>query len=887
MMPKPESCVGCPLYEKGAGFSRPEGNGKNGVLIMGEALGEHESRDSLPFRPYAAAGGLLQRTLSSVRFSREEFTIWNTVACRPPKDFLEGAPWEHGAIEHCRTHFDRVVRDAMPKVILALGNVALRTLTGESGKNLGVGYLRGYPLPLLQHVEVPCFDCAEKDGKVDPDCFICGGAGTTPRTKRSDILVIGSYHPSFIRRGATNLIGVLATDIRKAVLMAKNGFQRHPVRYSLKPSLDEARSFFLRVKDSPRSLLTYDIETPNSRDLPEDERDDDPSYEIDQIQFSLSPYEGIVFPWNRAYAEIAKDILELGNTKANHNTWNYDDPRIRAKGIKIGGVIHDTMNMWRRLQPDLPAHLQFVAGFYGMDRPWKHLSQSDPEDYGCCDVDAPQRIMAKLPADMQARGVWDSYLKQTLRLHPILVGAQDVGVPINNEMRLEMKKELEGVAAEYLKAIRSRVPDDVKRIEPKRKKEDGTYECFFTGVPPEMKKWLAEGRQAPYTGVEVKVSDKGKETAHPYEYVQIDVNGQQKWVRKFEFNPGSWKQLIAYMKFKKHPVPKDLKTDDETTSAKELERLGKKTSDPIYGEVIEWRGTEKMLGTYVIGFTPDSVGRVHTTFTFAPGTGQLSSRNPNIQNIPKHSKLAKAFRRMIEAPPGFKIVEADYKSFHALTLGFEAQDTDYMRAARLDIHSLVSGQVLGVHEFAKIFEKSDPEINEYCDWYKSDKDRKFHRDKKSKPSILGIGFGLGVRKLYDMNRESFQNEGEAKRVREVIQHLFPKVFTFQDMIRQKAHNQTFLLSRFGYLRWFFDVFHWDAKSMKNVAGDDAESAIAFLPANDAFGVIKDAMVTMDEAEMMRKYNFFNTVHDSLMWLCPDKLVEECIHSNSSDYDCAQ
>lgn len=877
---KPPECSGCPLFEKGAGFSVPEGKGTLGVMIVGEALGEHEWREGLPFRPYAPAGSLLERTIKSVRFDRQQFTIWNTVACRPPKDWLDGAPWETEAIEHCRIHFDRVRATARPKVILALGNVALRALTGEAGEKRGVGYLRGYPLPLMTTVKVDC-DCRKETRKNDPNCFICGGTGFMSDLKASPTWVVPSYHPSFIRRGASNLIGVLATDIRKAVHIAQHGFEKQKVNYSLKPSLDEARSFLLRVRDNSNLLLTYDIETPNSRDLPEDERDDDPSYEIEQIQFSLMPREGICFPATLEYMRIAGDILGLDNPKANHNTWNYDDPRIRARGIKIGGLIHDTMNMWHHLQPDLPAHLQFVAGFFGMDYPWKHLSYSDPEEYGCADVDAPQRIMMKLPNDLKARGIWDSYMKHILRLHPILVGAQDIGVPINNEARLKMKLELEAVSKEYVVSIRSKVPVEVSRLEPKKPGMVG-----FAGVPPELKKWIAEGKLPPYRGIETKISDKGKVTEHPYEYVQMDFETLdndlktipvRRWVRRFEFNPGSWQQLIAYMRFKKHPVPKDLRTEDETTAKKELERLAKKTNDPFYNEIIDWRSTNKMLGTYVIGFTPDIHGRVHTTFTFAPGTGQLSSRNPNIQNIPKHSKLAKAFRRMIEAPAGFKIMEFDYKSFHALTLGFEAQDADYMRAARLDVHTLVSGEVLKLHDARKILEKTDQEIMEYCKWYKSDPVRKQHRDDPAKKAILGIGFGLGVRKLYDMNRDSFANEKAARHVREVIEFLFPKIFKFQDACRQKAHDQTFLLSRFNYLRWFFDVFHWDSKSHKYIPGEDAESAIAFLPANDAFGVIKEAMVEMDETGWMRKFNFFNTIHDSLMFLCPDAMVEECAH----------
>ena len=64
MLPKPASCDGCPC--PGEGFSRPEGRGTLGVLIVGEALGEH---DGLPFRPNAPAGSVLERALNRVKWA--------------------------------------------------------------------------------------------------------------------------------------------------------------------------------------------------------------------------------------------------------------------------------------------------------------------------------------------------------------------------------------------------------------------------------------------------------------------------------------------------------------------------------------------------------------------------------------------------------------------------------------------------------------------------------------------------------------------------------------------------------------------------------------------------------------------------------------------------
>lgn len=183
-MPKPVECSGCPLWGNGLGFSRPEGSGSLGVMIVGEALGENEEKDALPFRPYAQSGSMLERLFRLCGYTRNQFTIWNTVACRPPKNWLDGAPYEAGAIEHCRRHFQTVYGLAKPRVILAMGGVATRALTGESGKSRGVKYLRGYWF-------------------------------STPWG-----WVLPTFHPQFLMRGEKRMIGVVAHDLKKAVVGA-------------------------------------------------------------------------------------------------------------------------------------------------------------------------------------------------------------------------------------------------------------------------------------------------------------------------------------------------------------------------------------------------------------------------------------------------------------------------------------------------------------------------------------------------------------------------------------------------------------------------------------------------------------------------------------------
>ena len=567
------------------------------------------------------------------------------------------------------------------------------------------------------------------------------------------------------------------------------------------------------------------------------------------------------------YAKIAKQILALPNPKAGHGNWEYDDPRLRAQGIKIEGRNDNVRWVWHHLQPDLPAHLQFVASFYGMDFPWKHLSGSSPEFYGCADVDAPQRIMATALADLERRGLRGSYERHVMGLHPILLATADRGLPIDESQRMMMSVELDQAKRETNAELQTMYPDSIRRCSPK------------SGYVRDPKS--TDGLVVREFEVDVKV----KTVVDGFCATEIRKDTVSRWCRLEPFAT-SQSQIVKYMKLKGHPVPKKMKETDiegnpkDSTEKKELERLYVKTGDPFYSKIVEYREYDKMKGTYVDGFLPSKDGCVHTTFTFAPATGQLSSRNPNIQNIIIHpqnerqGRLISQFRRMVQAHPGHHIVEFDYKSFHALTLGFEAQDADYMRAARLDIHSFLGAFVLKLPGCDQFFQMPDDELRERLVWIKDN--HRHDRDYKWKRTMLGYGFGMGYRKCFQMYRESFSGESETKRIFDTLNAIFPKTAKWRDSICDLAHRQTFLLSRYKFIRWFFDVMHWDPKRRKMAHGDDHEAAIAFLPANDAFGHIRDAMHHIDDAQWAERARMVNNVHDSLVFHMPDPIMDEAI-----------
>lgn len=732
-----------------------------------------------------------------------------------------------------------------PRVILALGGVALRESSGEVGKSRTISHLRGYVLPSLG---------------VD----------------LNEALVFPTYHPAFIRRGAAHLTGVFMRDIQRAVMIAQGRdrnfaigeYERWQVgqstlRYQTRPSIDEAYSFYQYLSSNPALPFAYDLETVETLSLDEDAREQFADTVIRTIQFSYEPGSGICLPWANGYRDLAARIMQLPNPKVGHNAWLFDLKVLAAVRDREGYNLvprdlgHDTLQMFHHWQPDLPAHLQYAASFVQFPFPWKHLSESALEFYGIADVDATLRLYYEAQRTMRARGIWDGYVSSVYEVRPVLARIEDRGLPIDDAERLKLDQEFEKAQGELQHELDSRFPDEARSIHPKE-------------------------------GYKKTPKDTSGLVLRSFSVADVDDNGNpcvsrvDRWCRLEPFSPNSAPQLLRYMKARKHPTPKDKKKAEangdagETTAKKELQRLAAKTGDDFYLKVIECREFGKMRGTYIEGFKPLSDGRVHATITFDTATWQLAAKNPNIMNFPKHGRLAKIVRKMVAAPPGRKIVEFDFKAFHVLTTGYFAESANYMRLARLDMHSFVAGHFAKCWDAEKLFGEPDEELRAKFKWFKSDPERKVIRDKKAKPSILGIGFGLGVRKLYDMNRESFSSESEARRVREIIEHLFPEVFRWQDRIRQQAHDQTYLRSPFGGIRWFYDVYQWSSKMHKWAGGDQSEQAIAYLPATAAFGHIRDRLKEIDQLGYAERYGLVNNIHDAASFIVRDEDVDECL-----------
>jgi DNA polymerase len=144
-----QTCILCDLCNTRTQTVFGSGNQHADWLIIGEAPGEQEDKQGLPF--VGVAGQLLTEMLRAIGLSRDEIFMTNILKCRPPNNRDPHVD----EIKHCKDYLQRQQQRIQPKIILAVGRIAAQALldTNEPLANLRgkVHTFNNTPLVVVYH----------------------------------------------------------------------------------------------------------------------------------------------------------------------------------------------------------------------------------------------------------------------------------------------------------------------------------------------------------------------------------------------------------------------------------------------------------------------------------------------------------------------------------------------------------------------------------------------------------------------------------------------------------------------------------------------------------------------------------------------------------------
>lgn len=308
-----------------------------------------------------------------------------------------------------------------------------------------------------------------------------------------------------------------------------------------------------------------------------------------------------------------------------------------------------------------------------------------------------------------------------------------------------------------------------------------------------------------------------------------------------EFNINSPKQL-GHILFEVLHLPTDKKTKTGySTNAEVLEKL--RPVSPVIDDVLEYRAITKLIGTYVDGMTEvcDEDGIIHTSFNqTVTATGRLSSKEPNLQNIPIRTELGRELRKFfIPKKPGCTLVDADYSQIELRLLAAISGDENMLSAFEhgTDIHTVTASQVFRVP-----VEAVTPEMR-----------------KRAKAVNFGIVYGISA---FSLSQDIHVSKKAAEKYITDYLDAYPGVKAYLDGIKADAKKKGYVQTLFGRRRYIPELS--SAKKQEQSFGERV--AMNSPIQGTAADIIKIAMVNTYNAlkESSCDAHLILQVHDELI-----------------------
>ncbi|MCM8593934.1 DNA polymerase I [Accumulibacter sp.] len=310
------------------------------------------------------------------------------------------------------------------------------------------------------------------------------------------------------------------------------------------------------------------------------------------------------------------------------------------------------------------------------------------------------------------------------------------------------------------------------------------------------------------------------------------------------FNVNSPRQLAEIL-FERLGLPVKKKTPSGTPSTDE-EVLSELALDyPLPKILLEARQLAKLKGTYtdkLPKMVNPATGRVHTSYAQAVAvTGRLASSEPNLQNIPVRTSEGRRIRAAFIAPPGCRIVSADYSQIELRIMAHLSEDERLLDAFARgeDVHRATAAEIFGVRP---------AEVGP---------------DQRRVAKVINFGLIYGM-SAFGLARQLDLERGAAQAYIERYFARYPGVRAYMERTREQARSRGYVETVFGRRLWLPEI-----RSGQTARRQAAERAAINAPMQgSAADLIKSAMIAT------QRWLDSDRLHSRLLMQVHDELVLE-------------
>ena len=651
---KHSSCDKCPLRDSRRVWGQGSQDAK--ICFIGEAPGEVEDVKEEPFM--GPAGRFLMWGISQAGLKRENVWLTNVLTCRPPSNNITSAEAIE-ALDCCRRGFVEEIEfldKQGVKMFVALGATSMHSfeITGSISKNRG-----------------SIFDT-------------------------HGFLVMPTFHPSYLNRMRFNRRDtkfgykyIWCADIQKATRISKNPEWMPPrERFNIRPSLNDVESYMYKCL---YHLTAIDIETYQGEitviGMAYDKED---AICVPFFDHNMSPY------WSQEQLPTVRKLVQgvFYASKLMFQNALYDVPQLRKRGYKIPyeNIAHDTMLLHHCLDPEAPHDLGFIVSVYGHTPYWKdtlkkdsfpNIPDPDLRTYNCRDNVVLHQIIDPMLEDAQVRDVLSVYRNEALPMIKVVLEMSQKGILVDKKALKRWATGLQEVDS----LLSTQLHETAHLPEGFNLDSGDDLRWFIFGIEPKKFTKLVDLEK---TREGTKKKDELRRIKSIKDNIQrfYDVSSYARRRTHISFDEDNRLALRIHLQNEFQKLKTQLRRDQ---IEKFLEWL------TLFDD---YQKNRKLLSTYTkFPIAPDN--RVHTSFLIhGTATRRLSSREPNMQNIPDDARV------VFVAEEGKKLVSFDYSNLEVRILAYEIGDEpliEYLDNGG-NIHDLNAQQLFKIDDTHELWE---------------------------------------------------------------------------------------------------------------------------------------------------------------------------------------
>ncbi len=323
-----------------------------------------------------------------------------------------------------------------------------------------------------------------------------------------------------------------------------------------------------------------------------------------------------------------------------------------------------------------------------------------------------------------------------------------------------------------------------------------------------------------------------------------------------EFNLDSPKQLQEiFYDYLGLPQLRKTPKGQPSTAEPVLRELAERGYHALPAVILDYRAFTKLKTTYTDKLPlqiDQSTGRIHTSYHQATAaTGRLASSDPNLQNIPIRTPEGRRVREAFCAPPGRRILAADYSQIELRIMAHLSRDQGLLAAfaANLDVHRATAAEVFGVP------------LEQVTD----------EQRRNAKAVNFGLMYGMSA---FGLSRQLGNDPKSAQAIFDQYFAKYPGVDQYMKDTRDLAHEQGYVETHFGR-RLYLREINASSKHRQKAAERTAINAPLQGTAAD---IIKRAMLSVDEwlAGGAIDALMIMQVHDELVFEVAEDAVDALI-----------